>query len=361
MKIISKSIGLSLLFILILTAAAPLSATPDITIRVKVTSANIRVDPSLDAAVVGRATLGQELEVLEKTGVWYKIVLPSDAAGVRITGFIHESVVDEIAASPTRVRETRPEAVERPVERRPRPEPEPAPVRRAAPSYKPAHKKFFVRLGGGYASHSFSYNSQWGFNMYHENGYMLESYNVDGSGLALDAGVGYFFTPNIGIELSFIPGMGKGSGMFEGGFPHPFYFESLREVEWASSNLKYSDMELNLNVLAAFDVMSKLRVYIGGGGTYFLNVQVESLKNFDWSETGYPYFDISVSPIYSTYSQSCFGFNAGGGLDYLISPSLAVNTNVRYSSGEAKVDIEGLQVTLKPGGLRATAGIKLLF
>jgi opacity protein-like surface antigen len=350
-----------ILFFLIFAATASLSAAQDITVRVKVTSANVRVNPNLEATVIGRATLGQELEVLEKTGPWYKIVLPPDAAGVQITGFIHESVVDEVVAPTSRTRETRPEAVERPVERRPRAETEPAPVRREIPSYKPAHKKFFVRLGGGYASHSFSYNTQWGFDMYHENGYMSESYNVDGSGLALDAGVGYFFTPNIGVELSFIPGMGKGSGLFEGGFPHPFYFEFFREVEWVSSNLKYSDMELNLNVLAAFDVMSKLRVYIGGGGTYFLNVQVESLKNFDWSETGYPYFDVSVSPIFSTYSQSCFGFNAGGGLDYMLSPSLAVNTNVRYSSGEAKVDIEGLQVTLKPGGLRATAGIKLLF
>jgi len=35
--------------------------------------------------------------------------------------------------------------------------------------------------------------------------------------------------------------------------------------------------------------------------------------------------------------------------------------NVRYSSGEAKIDVEGEEVAVQTGGIKATAGIKFAF
>jgi len=38
--------------------------------------------------------------------------------------------------------------------------------------------------------------------------------------------------------------------------------------------------------------------------------------------------------------------------------NIALNLNVRYSSGEAKIDVEREEVAVQTGGIKATAGIK---
>ncbi len=41
--------------------------------------------------------------------------------------------------------------------------------------------------------------------------------------------------------------------------------------------------------------------------------------------------------------------------------NIALNLNVRYSSGEAKIDVEREEVAVQTGGIKATAGIKFAF
>jgi opacity protein-like surface antigen len=69
--------------------------------------------------------------------------------------------------------------------------------------------------------------------------------------------------------------------------------------------------------------------------------------------------DLNITPRYASYSGNAFGFNGGGGLDYRLSDFLAVNLNARFSSGSAKIKVEAKEITILPGGIRATAGIKL--
>lgn len=339
-------------------ALAVFSFGADLRIEIKVRSANVRLEPAMDSPVIGNAAKGLILSAEKKTGEWYLVELSPDANGVAVRGYLHESVAREIsaeAAAPQAGIEPEPEPV------RPAVKPKPA-VREKAPArVATSRKKFYVRLGAGYATKSFDYDNAWSFPMYEESGSVTEKYAVDASGVAFEAGLGFMITPSIGIELSFTPASGKSKGTFEASFPHPFYFDLPREKSWTNDALKYSASELNLDVLYAFPVTQRIGLYVCAGGTYFMGVKVESLKSVDWAEIGYPYFDLNATPQYASYSASTFGFNAGGGVDYRLSGGMAINLNARFSSGSAKIKIEGNEVTIPAGGLRATAGIKFGF
>jgi opacity protein-like surface antigen len=340
-------------------ALVALSFGADLRIEVKVRSANVRLKPDLGSPVVGNAAMGLVLSVEKKTGEWYLVSLPADANGVAVRGYLHESVVKEVSAeapAPEAGIEPKP-ATARPAVKPAKPEA----AKKSTARVTAARKKFFIRLGAGYATKSFDYDKSWSFPMYGENGQASERYAVDASGVAFDAGLGFMISPSLGVELSFTPASGKSKGTIAASFPHPFYFDLAREKSWTNGGLKYSASELNLDLLYAFPVTRRIGLYVCAGGTYFMGVKVESLKSLDWAESGYPYLDLNVTPQYASYSASVFGFNAGAGVDYRLSAGMAVNLNARYSSGSAKVKIEGKTVTIPAGGLKATAGIKLGF
>lgn len=343
------------LFIAFLALAA-FSFGADLRIEIKARSANVRLEPAMDSPVVGNAAKGLVLIAEKKTGEWYLVELSPDANGVAVRGYLHESVVREISAeapAPKAGIEPKPEPA--------RPAIKPAAVKKATARVTTTRRKFFVRLGAGYATKSFNYDKAWSFPMYEESGSVSEKYAVDASGVAFDAGLGFMITPSLGVEISFTPAFGKSKGAFAAGFPHPFYFDLPREKSWTNDGLKYSASELDLDVLYAFPVTQRIGLYVCAGGTYFMGVKIESLKSVDGAEIGYPYFDLNVTPQYASYSASTFGFNAGGGVDYRLSGGMAVNLNARFSSGSAKIKIEGNDITIPAGGLRATAGIKFGF
>lgn len=344
------------LFPVLLLAGLVLAvAAETLKVRVKVTSANVRLKPKIDSVVIGKAALGQVFEVLKTENDWYLVELPPDEKGTVVSGYLHSSIAEIAGAgeAPARTEPVRktaaPPAAKRPTRAR----------RSSAAADGP--KKFYVRLGGGYGTSSFDYASSWTLNIYHEDGTVSEAYEVDASGLAVDAGLGFFFLKNVGVEVSFVPGSGKSSGAFSAEFPHPLYFDQHRRKEWTKDDLSYASSELNLDVITAFPLSRRFSITAGAGATYFLSVKVQSLKEIDWAETAYPYTDLSVTPVYADYSKSAIGFNGMAGIDFRVTPNLSANVTGRYSTGTATLDIEGQSVDAKAGGLRATIGLKAAF
>ena len=341
-------------------------ASPGAKLKIRITAnmANVRFKPALDSSVIGTAKMGQVFDVVQKTGDWYQVNLPPDEKGIVLSGYINKIVVEEMSGDEAVTKKEEPKPEAKPAAP-PKPKVTPPVSRPPQRAYgeKPAFKKFYIRVGGGYGMKKDSYENNITFNAYYEEGGTIEeAYNIDTKGVAIDAGVGFFFTKNIGIEASVVPASGKTTGTFYAAVPHPLYFNNLRETEWTNSNLKYSALELNLDAIFYLPVMKNLYAYLGGGGTYFLGVQVESLKAANWSETGYPFFEIAVNPEYANYKANCFGFNGVAGADYFLTNNIGVNLNVRYSTGTAKINLEeGAQATLKPGGLKATLGLKYAF
>ncbi|MFW6130666.1 MAG: hypothetical protein ACOC56_05715 [Atribacterota bacterium] len=87
----NQTIFLIILFSLILLVGS--AEASKFKLRVSVTTANIRLRPSLESVVISKAHRGAILNAEEKIGNWYKIKLPPDENGIIIAGYIHQSIV----------------------------------------------------------------------------------------------------------------------------------------------------------------------------------------------------------------------------------------------------------------------------
>lgn len=82
---------------LILLAMSSLSAE---TIRVTAKRANIRLHPDANSTVLVTVDAGTVLEADEKSGPWYRVLLPPDSNGFRRSGYILESLVEGVPEAP---------------------------------------------------------------------------------------------------------------------------------------------------------------------------------------------------------------------------------------------------------------------
>jgi opacity protein-like surface antigen len=360
MNFLNRKAKIFMLGIFVLLSLSFLIQASDLRVMVSVEMANIRLKPSLESAVIGKTKLGQILEVLRKEGNWYLVNLPPDENGFFISGYIHQSIV-KIIKEEVPVQEKKPAVEQKPQVTPPPPPPFEEPSLFYEPSQPAKRKVFYIRAGAGYGKKSYSYSNSWSFTQYQEEGSVNENYAVDSSGSAFEAALGFLFTKNLGLEVSFSPVSSKTKGEFAAVFPHPFYFDNSRNVTWNQDDLAYAESEINLNLILYFPVNGIFNIYLSGGGTYFLKVKVENLHQIDSSEIGYPYDEISTDYNYNDYSNSGFGFNGGGGIDLFLTENFGLNVNVRYSTGKVKVDVEGTEIELKPGSLKATGGIKIAF
>jgi opacity protein-like surface antigen len=359
MKSLSRKTKIFLFGTFILFSLSLLIQASELKIIVSVEVANIRLKPSIQSAIIGKAKIGQILQVIRKEGDWYFVNLPPDKNGFFVSGYIHQSIVKAIREE-VPVRKDKPLVEKKPQVTLPPPPPS-EPELFGEPSKPAKRKSFYIRANLGYGTKSYSYANNWAFNQYQEEARVNESYSIDSSGLAYEAGLGFLFTKNVGIEISFAPVSGKTKGEFTAAFPHPFYFDNPRDLIWNKDDLTYAESEINLNLILYFPGQGKFNIYISAGGTYFLNVKAENLQQINWSEVGYPYNEISTDLTYNNYSKSGFGFNGGGGMDFFFTENIGLNLNVRYSMGKVKIDVEGIEIELEPGGLKTTGGIKIAF
>jgi len=65
-------------------------------LKVKAEMAFIRWRPDAKSQAIGRVSSGTLLDLLSKKGEWYRINLPLDKGGILLTGYIHQSLVEEV-------------------------------------------------------------------------------------------------------------------------------------------------------------------------------------------------------------------------------------------------------------------------
>jgi hypothetical protein len=65
-------------------------------IQVLLEKTNIRAEPDFTSEVIHQVQLGISLQAVGKAGEWYLVNLPPDEEGLIISGYIHQSFVQEI-------------------------------------------------------------------------------------------------------------------------------------------------------------------------------------------------------------------------------------------------------------------------
>jgi hypothetical protein len=65
-------------------------------LKVKAEAAFIRLRPDSKSQAIGRVSSGTVLDLLSKEGEWYRINLPLRGGGLLLSGYIHQSRVEEV-------------------------------------------------------------------------------------------------------------------------------------------------------------------------------------------------------------------------------------------------------------------------
>jgi hypothetical protein len=300
-----------------------LSGAPQ-TVRVIQVDGVVHLDPDMESRVVMNVPPGAALDVIEKTGEWFKVSLPPNDEGIVVTGYIHENAVEMIGSEPMimeqRQSETGRAAAEEPVQRQPA-----EPPRRQASGFSGMKKLSFGAAAG------FSISNLGGDTVQE-----WESlYGTMDSKTALTAGG--FVVYRINRSIAVQPGiyyMQKG-GTISGTI-------SNLPLE-AAFNISYLEIPVLVNVY--FSIPSPLRPFITAGPSIALKAGAESEITFMGETTTETMDEVKGTD---------FGFTFGSGLEFKLGPG-TLQALVRYTTGLANISDEP-ETEIKTGTFAVLVG-----
>ena len=345
------------LVLLLLVLVAGAFASDALKVRVKVPLANVRQSPDMAAAVLAQIAQGTVLDVLDKTGDWYRVTLPAGGAG-----FIFATVVDEIAGTsvPAAPAGKTPPAAAPPVNRPAPParHPQGAPAP-SIPDTVPS-SKFVITLGylAGGASESSTLDVT--SPAYQETASYGLAYNFAKAG-AIDFSVGYMIGPSFGIKVGGSMISRDVTEETDFGIPHPLWMNTPRSGTITGTGMSVKETHLFLDLFYAFR-FGKAAFELYGGPCYVLSTGT-LISGLSFTDSAYPYTTVTATQSVSGLKGNAFGFNAGASLNYSFIENIGVYVDVRYTSAKATYkaggDIPDLSVAL--GGLRFGGGLRLAF
>ena len=223
-----------------------------------------------------------------------------------------------------------------------------------------AQSKLRLYANGSYAPSSVSFSETLKFTEFAEEGSLEAQLKVK-SGFGGDAGLDYYFSKNLGVRLGISLASRDASGSYTADLPHPLYLNQPRRVSGEVTGLSYKETAPYLDVVYRGSSGS-LDVLLFGGAS-LIKVEAELLQRVQYTQT-YPYDTVTVTSTPAVArSDSPFGFNVGGGLDYRFSHSVGLGVQAGYSRATAKlVPAEGSSaIEIKAGGFQVAAGLRVFF
>jgi len=154
------------------------------------------------------------------------------------------------------------------------------------------------------------------------------------------AGAQYFFTPNIGISLSANFYFKKAEFGLDSSYTNHYVtvweWENSEDAAWTSTgDIKITP--INLDVVFAYQLFSKMNINITAGATYFisrLNMDTKigyghaEVIMFDWG--GSVSWDWYILELENNHNKNFFGGNAGVDFEYKVSPQIGLFIGFQY-------------------------------
>jgi len=205
-------------------------------ITIKVRKANIRLMPSLKSDVIHQLPFGVDLKPLAKSGNWYRVNLPPNPDGITLSGYIHDSIVNETfekqILAPPEPEEPQESEPKIPVEE---PEPAPEPSQEIQPAVRTGITLPPFWIGGG-------------------AGYTMPSESNFEKGINFGGTLGFGITRYLAVELRV-----------------PYYQSNVTGSIGGLSTGQFQSISLSLSVQARYPIKSLIIPYLVAGGNYFLN------------------------------------------------------------------------------------------
>lgn len=225
-----------------------------------------------------------------------------------------------------------------------------------AQSESPSRARLFVN--GSFSVGSLGYSEARRYTLFAEESTLNADYTAD-STPGFELGVRYNFRGGLGAAVAFGKTDRDGSVAVQTGLPHPFFFDQKRDVSLSRDGFPYSETALHFDLVYTKRTGSlELSAFAGGSR---IKVEARVVSSLSFSQQ-YPFDTATLVDLPATTVEgSPFGFNVGGGLDYVMG-RLGLGAQVRYSRATAKlVPAEGNTLEVNAGGLQVAAGVRLFF
>jgi opacity protein-like surface antigen len=326
-------------------------------IRVVVENASIRMQPNMESEVIENPPVGSVFEVERKIGEWYEVRYQSKV-GVRITGYIHEMLVEAEKAAPAPARQVTPQPRREPV----RATPPPRPMRRQPP-------KIMFNIGAGGLLHMIEagYDWEYTFMIYSEEAAITDSAE-NATGFGFDAGFGVFPMPNIEIigGLSYVSSSLDAIYGFD--LPNMFLWDDIAHAE-TQEEAKYSALMLHLGFNFHPVIEGSVRPYLGGGISY-ITAKLDMMQDMVYQETFYSDWTHTIEITEVEWVQETLnklGFNVRAGANFQVANNIYIYGEGRYIIAKTtiphpllvEIDIEGDEIDINLGGFSVVLGVKI--
>lgn len=225
-----------------------------------------------------------------------------------------------------------------------------------AQSESPSRARIFVN--GGFSVGSLDYSEARHYTLFAEESTLNADYTADAAP-GFEVGVQYNFRGGLGAAVAFGKTDRDGSVDVQTGLPHPFFFDEKREVSLSRDGFPYNETALHFDLVYTKRSGSlELSAFAGGSR---VKVEARVVSDLSFSQQ-YPFDTATLVDLPSTtVEDSPFGFNVGGGLDYVMG-RFGLGAQLRYTRATAKlVPTEGNTLEVSAGGLQIAAGVRLFF
>jgi hypothetical protein len=349
---------------LVLAAAA--LAVPVLAQTVVVVAArggNLREKPDRAAAVVGRVESGTELEIVDRSGEWYEIVVPANGE----TAWVHQSVVRLLGdaapemtpggarAAPGGARADEPgtdDPIGPAVEGADADDDPPRAARRGLAA------RLTAFAGGALVTAGSGFAGQRRFTEFAEEGRIDADY-ARGTGPAFELGLEYALGGRFGVAASFNLVGGGTSTTYEASLPHPLYLDRPRRATGDLDGLSYGERTLHL-ALTYRRGRGRIR-YGAFAGPSYGSVRVELVDRVQYQQS-FPFDEVQVTGVPPVSHRGAgFGYNVGAELDYRWRSRLGAVLRLRYHRLGPELPETAGTVDIDAGGLQVGAGLRLSF
>lgn len=315
--------GRGALILLLAAAAAPAQTAPQV--RVKDPAAVIRMAPEASAPVIlGPLTPGNVYPLERRMGDWYEIKFVS-ASGIRLTGYIHRTHVEEVASeTPSAEREAAGEE--------------------GGGFQSPLRTGFEFAVTGGIGFNRFTggtsqYATSWGPIGSLDSAAEEGTINITMSNpTTLAASCAFFFTPGFGLRLQIDRPL---TLAFDEAYSNYVISYALTGADatgsqktWPVSG-SYSVMPISLNAVARLALGPVVTAFLTGGPTYFVG-KYSADTNIGYGRTWIDttqYVDFFTVPVKTDQTIKGWGFNVGTGVEVWVNRSIAILLEGTYFGG----------------------------
>jgi len=172
-----------------------------------------------------------------------------------------------------------------------------------------------------------------------------------------DAGGGIRVWRNlaVGLDVSYLSK--SSGGAVSAQIPHPFFFNRLRAVSGDASGLERTETAVHAQVLWLVPIGARWQLALSGGPSWF-NAGQDLVQTVTITES-YPFDTATFAGITSARrTGSGAGFNAGGDVAYMFTPTLGIGFTANFSRARVALDDT---VTIDAGGAHLGGGLRLRF